>query len=244
MTASVLQSITNEVRFNNGGSWNGTLPQAFASNQTAGSALLMFYTMSDFAGTHFDTAALDTQLNTYIRYAQQNTNPGGGAATLVALVTQGVAAGANSLNGYLTLNGDVEDWQATYQIEIGGVVPSGVVVGSNGSTQNALAPGTGNLSPGSITLSSAQVPALIIAMAFDTSDSGSHPTPTVNTGTLIASCWSASGSNNAVVSYQYVTTPGTYTPLFNQASSATEDVCSIAIAFLETPTGVPIAWVT
>lgn len=242
MTASVLQSITNETRFNNTNSWNGTTAQAFSSNQTAGSSVLVFYTVSDFAGVHHDMSAQDTQTNPYTAYDQQNTNPAGGAASIIALVATGVAAGANSVNGYLTINGDVEDFQATYQLEIGGVVSRGSVVGSNGSTQNALAPGTGNVSPGSITLSAAQVPALIVAIAYNTSGNGSHSTPTFNTGSFLANCWGSTAT--CVISTQRVTAAGTYTPTFNQASSASEDMCSIAVAFLEIPTGVPIAWVT
>lgn len=240
MTASVLQSITNEARFNNTGSWNGTLAVAMPSAVTARSSLISFYTVSDFAGTHTDMTALDTRANSYTGYNQQNTNAAGGAASLIALVATNCAAGTTSITSYLSTIGDVEDYQGAYQIEVGGVASTGTVVGSNGRTQNALAPGTGNLTANSITLTSGQVPALIVAMAFNTSAAGAHPLPTVNTGTLLANCFNA-GGNLATVSYQRVTSAGTYTPTFNQASAATEDCCAVAVALLEAAATVPAA---
>lgn len=130
----------------------------------------------------------------------------------------------------------VEDFMAGYIVEVGNVAVS-PYVGKNGSVQNGLASGTNNCVSGTITVTSGQVPCLMVALCMNTSVGGSHPTPTVGTGmTHVGDCWAFGGTNGACVATQLITTAGNYQAVFNQASSSSEDMATTAMILMAAPT--------
>lgn len=240
MAASIVQSI-------GGDNGNGVQAQSFSKQFTAslcvaGNTLVAFGTMSDFAGVHNDIIFIDSESNTYTLQNQANTNPSGGAGTLVSFTAPNIAGDTSVKNtGTLKFSnvGDIEDFLGLFLIEVSGVATTGTVVGHNGQAQDALAPGSNNVSSGNIVLSSAQVPCIIVAAAMNTSgNSSSGRTPTVGTGfTQINTAWNFTlGLGNlACFAYRRITVAGTYAATFNQPGTTNEDYACVAVALLETP---------
>lgn len=211
----------------------------FASKTTAQNAIIAFRTVSDFAGIHADLTCTDTQNNFYRFIGQGNTNPGGGAQTLAGFYTLNIAGDSSTgetVTSGFTLGNDVEDFQALYILEIGGVSPVSAVVSSI-NVQNALSSGTNNVTSGSMTVTAAMVPCFMVALSMNTSGHGTPVAPTVGTGMVsVANCWGFfTGTNTATVATQAITTPGTYSALFNQGSSAAEDMVTAAIVVSNMP---------
>lgn len=248
--ASEKQFINQESRFNNTGSWNGTVPIAFGSNTGAGNSIAVFYTVSDFAGIHTDMSAQDSDSNAYTNKTQANTSATGGAASLAICVANNIVGDVSTpmtVNGYLTTGGDVEDFQAILAIEVQATTG---FIGANSQAQNALAPGSGNIQSGTVTVAANQLPALLVACAYNTSNNAASASsvgvPTVSGGlTLLTSDWVYASFTTAVFAYQVITAAGTYQAAFNQTSTVNEDIaCAVAIfAGVAAPTSVPIAWI-
>jgi hypothetical protein len=230
---SIVQYKTNEGP--GGASING-ITTAFDSNVSSGSAIIAFYTLSDFAGTHTDLAASDTLSNTFTNYSQQNTSATGGAATVSALVAPGPSStGANTVATLLSSIGDVEDWQAAFIIEVGNTHTSPLVT-TQGNTQNGLGTGTDNIVSGNIVISSGQVPCTIIAISMATNGTS---VPVGGTGmTHLADCWGfGSAPNLGCVAYRNITTAGTYQALFSNTGS-TDDYATVAVVIQTNAAGV------
>lgn len=207
-----------------------TLSTQFNNPTIAARTLGAFCTLSDFAVIHNDVIVTDTQGNSYTKVDQQNTNPSGGAASLISFYTPNIPGDGGGTPATLTqgfsINGDIEDFLANFIFELSSVTAN-PLIGFKGNTQNALAPGTNNVNSGAaVSVLSNQLPAIMVACAFNTSSSGSHPTPTVGTGmNLLTSDWGFGGAALACFAYQLITVAGNYQAVFNQASSATEDMC-------------------
>jgi len=206
---------------------------------TAGSAIVVFNTLSDFAGVHNDLKCTDSQLNTYALLDQRNSNSAGGAATTASWLAVNVAGGANTVTNGFTSGADVEDFQAAYVIEVGGVAAS-PLVGHSGNTQNALANGTNNVLTGTVVVSSGQCPCRMYAIAMNTNGSGNPPT--VGTGmTLIANAWGFGGSPNTVtVAYRDISVAGTYQGIFNQVAGTVDVTSNMVIVTSVGGTLLPI----
>lgn len=227
---SVIQFKTNEGTTPTNTQANSISTQ-FTSHTAAGNAIVAFYTVSDFAGVHTDMSATDTQLNTFTRQAQANSSATGGAASVAVITATGIVGdttAADIVKTALSTSGDVEDFQAAFIVEVGNAAG---VVGQNGNAQNGLAHGTNNVVSGNITLTSAQVPCLMVAIAMNTSgNGGAGSVPTVGTGmTLLSSCWAFGSNNSSCVATQLITVAGTYQAIFNQASSVAEDMATVAV---------------
>lgn len=228
---------------------NGITTQ-FPSKTTAGNAFAVFYSVSDYAGTHMDMSAKDTQLNSFTLQNQANTNPSGGAQSTAALTAYNIAGDpttADTITTYLSTNGDVEDDQTALIIEVTGVALTGANSAQNATVSNALAQGTANLVSGTVNITSAMLPCIAIAIAFNTSATATPYAPTVSGGlTLLRNCWTfGTGYPLATVGYQIITTPGTYQAVFNQVSPAASD-CNVNLVVLpgvSTPPTAAIAWI-
>lgn len=217
---------------------NGITTQ-FNSPTVRGNAIVAFYTVSDFAGVHTDLSATDTQTNAFTLQNQQNSNQAGGSQTVALLTATGIAGdtgAADTVSTFLSINGDVEDFQAAFLVEVGGVGALGVV-GQSGNTQNALANGSNNAVSGNITLTAAQVPALMVAIC---TNSSGGTVPTVGTGmTLLTNCWGFGGASGSTVATRLITTAGTYQAIFNQANGAATDITVNAVVFQGSIPGGP-----
>jgi hypothetical protein len=168
------------------------------------------------------------------------TTGSGWAAT--AVVFNADATAGDVLEYYYNPD-STEDYTSMYAVEVGGV-SSSPLVGHSGSVQNGLAPGTNNILSGLMTVTSAQVPCLLLALTMNGSGNGATPNlPTVGTGmTLLANTWLFGGSNpSAVVAYQLITTAGSYQSVFNQISPASEDINSVAVILQGVGTPMPLA---
>ena len=216
----------------------------YPSNVSSGSARLVFYTVSDFAGIHTDLAASDTQSNNYTLLTQANTIHTGGAQSVAALLAVNAAAGSGpTVTTYLSTSGDSEDYQANIICEISNVATS-PLVGSSSNAQNALAAGTNNITSGNITVSALQVPCLMIAVSMNTSASAANQEPTVGTGmtNVSNSLWGFfTAGITATLATQLITTAGTYAATFN--NQVTGDIATVAVILQGQQAGIPIAWV-
>lgn len=209
----------------------------FDSLTAAHNAIVGFFTQSDFAGTITDSVTTDSQGNSYTLTDQANTSISGGAQSIMAFAAPNIVGDSSTpdtvTNGFVS-GSEVNDWMAAYILEVGNVVAS-PLVGHNGQAQNALAPGTDNAVSGNITLSAAQVPAIIVGLCLNTSLVGAHPAPTPGTNMtgVPGTVWTfGTGGSTGCVAWRVVTSPGTYQALFNQASSANEDMATCAVALL------------
>lgn len=219
-----------------------SLSTQFNSATTAGNALLAFFTLSDYATIHTDIGATDSQSNAFTVQGRADTSTAGGAQSVAAITAVNIAGDsttADTIRTYLTTNGDVEDYQSAFILEIGNVTAA-PIIGSAQNAQNSLASGTNNVVSGTVTVTSAQVPCLLVGIAMNTSGSGgAGSVPTPGTGmTLVSNCWSFGGSvQSAAVATQLITTAGTYQAVFNQASSVTEDTACLAVILQGTVAG-------
>ena len=219
------------------------LTTTFPSAVSTGSARVVFYTVSDFAGIHTDLAASDTQSNGYIRLAQANTIQSGGAQSVAVLLAVNAAAGAApTVKTYLSTNGDTEDYQANVICEVTNVATS-PLVGYNSNAQNALASGTNNITSGTITVSALQVPCLMLAMSMNTSASAGSQTPAVGTGmtNVNNALWGFHTAGiTATLATQLITSAGSYAAIFS--APVTGDYATVAVILQGASLGVPVAW--
>jgi hypothetical protein len=156
------------------------------------------------------------------------TTGSGWAAT--AVIFNADATAGDVLEYYYSPD-STEDYTAMYALEVGGVSAS-PLVGHSGSVQNGLSPGTNNILSGTMTVTSGQVPCLLLAMTLNGSFNGGVPNlPTPGTGmTFLASTWTFGGAIPcAALAYRLITTAGSYQAVFNQVSSASEDINTVAV---------------
>jgi len=217
----------------------------FPSGTLTGNTIVAFVSASDFSGVKDNVIVIDSSNNGYTKFSEQNTSQSGGSQSLWLFASQNVAGNATPANVNFTYGagGGSDNFETAYILDIGNVIANSVIY-AGGNTQNALAPGTNNLNSGpAFNVLANQVPCLMIALAFNTSSSGSNPTPTVGTGmTLLANIWAFSGATNgACIATQTITTPGSYQALFNQASSASEDCSCVALILQGVGGAAPIA---
>jgi hypothetical protein len=212
-------------------------------------ALLGLYTMSDYSLIHTDMGGSDTQGNVFTKQVQANTNQGGGAQSVgivSAVNIPGDATTADILKTAFTNGAHVEDYQANFIIEVGGVTAA-PVIGSNGQAQNALAPGNGVIQSGTIYIAQSQCPAILIGAAMCTSQNGTGtycPSITSTGMTNIGVGWAFGNLNLMRAAYQLITVQGNYQAIFNQVSTAAEDIACVAIALQGSQIfTAPIAWI-
>lgn len=228
MSLGIVQSLTNEGTASPQQQLHGT-SGSFTNPTQAGNAIVALWTVSDYAGIHTGLSASDTQGNAYTQQNQTNTNPTGGAESTALFTASNIPGDVSTPDvvSFFFSPDSVEDYQASFNIEVTGVGPNPVVAQS-GNVQNALAPGTANINSGNIVITAAMLPCILVAMAFNSSDAGSNVyTPTPGAGmTLIQNCWAFNLAYPiACVAYQIISTAGTYgAGLFNQASNAAEDI--------------------
>lgn len=216
-----------------------TIAATFAGKMAAGNGMVVFGTQSNFAGVAPDIELTDSAGNfsSAVSTDEQNSIISGGAATQDMWVKTNVVGDPTTADTFtqgFTGGASVNDYMAVYGVEVGNVV-SGAAIGFKGNTQNALAHGTNNINSGAgIVVGAGQVPALMVALAFNTSEADSTtPTPTPGTGmTLLANTWAFSAAKNlACVATQLITVAGTYQAIFNQASAVAEDITCQAVIF-------------
>lgn len=216
-----------------------TIAAQFASKTVAGNAIVAFGTQSNFAGIAPDIELSDSASNfsNTVALDEQNSNIAGGAATVDMWAAQNIVGDpttADTVTQGFTGGASVNDYMAVYILEIGNVVASSII-GHSGNTQNGLASGTNNVNSGTaITVTSGQLPALMVALCMNTSTSGTAGTPTPGTGMspALANTWAFAGVapyNTACVATQLITSAGSYQAIFNQASSASEDMTCQAV---------------
>lgn len=214
----------------------------FASNTTAAGAIVIFATESAFANAGYIPRFADTETNSYTVLQNLFTNRAGGAAYLQLGVATNIVGGTLDAVKYDNTTGNTDDFAANFVIEIGNLAASSVVIGSACNPQNALAPGSNSCTSGSITVTSGQVPCILIAGCMNTTEAGSHVTPTVGTGmTQIGSSAWTDTQTLFTAAYQIITVAGTYAGIFNQPSTATEDMITAAVILKGTASVLPTA---
>jgi len=234
---TIVQSVSGEGA-NPATTQANSVSATFASKATAKNTIVVFRTCSDFAGVHNDLTASDVEGNQFFFVGQANSSPAGGAQTIGTHFASNIIGDSTTgdvVTGGFSLNGDVEDFQSLYIIEVGNAHPS-PLVGHSENPQNGLAVGTNNVTSGSITVTAAQVPCIMLAASMNSSGNGTVNGPTVGTGmTLLANAWAfQSGTPITTFAYQNITTAGTYAAIFNQSSTAAEDIVTVAIILMGT----------
>lgn len=216
-----------------------TIAAQFPLKTSAGNTIVVWGTQSNFAGVAPDIELTDSAGNfsSTVSLDEQNTSQSGGAATVDMWVAQSIIGDPTTADtvtqGFTGIN-SVNDYMAVYLLEIANVIASSII-GFRGNTQNARPPGSNNVNSGAaITVTSGQLPALMVALCMNTSTLGTHGTPTPGTGmsAALANTWAFAGVapyNTACVATQLITSAGNYQAIFNQASSATEDMTCQAV---------------
>lgn len=198
---------------------NSTLQ--FASPTKAGDLIWVAVTVSDFAGAH-QISISDTQNNVYTLLDQENDGQPG--TQTVAHFYAANIAGDGAAPDTVTVTWTTDDYKGILVAEISGAT-STPLVGHAGNIQDGLAAGTGNVTAGPISVASAQVPALLVALSMNTTGGsgdtgGSGRTgPTAGSGmTQVGMIWNW-GANLATFATEQVTSPESISAAFNSLGS-------------------------
>ena len=206
-----------------------------------GDSVLGFITAANYGGAHSQGTVTDTEGNSYAnKVALIGTPNAQGGSINQTQETDlmwcpsviGDTTTANKWTQSYGSSGD-RDYQESYFLRMQNV---GTLVGATGQKMGdvggttGIAPGTNNVTPGTaITVTQAQCPCYLIAMAFNISELGTNTyTPTVGTnmpGAAVTTnnIWSFGEAHpNVCFVVRQITTAGTYLASFNNASNASE----------------------
>ena len=203
----------------------------FQTPTKTGDAIWVALTVPDFGGIHVITVT-DTQGNTYTLLDQKNDGLPG---------TQSVAhfyarniVGDNGTPDTVTVNWGVDNYKGVLAGEIAGVTGA-PLVGHSANIQDALVGGTDNVTSAPIAVTSAQSPALLVALSMNTSggesDTGGSGFggPASGTGFLPRTMIWKWGTNLATLETSSITAAGDAVPLFN--APHTDSYVTVAAVF-------------
>lgn len=196
-----------------------------------GDAIWVAVTVPDFGGVH-QISVSDTQGNTYTFLDQKNDGKPGTQS--VAHFYAGNIVGDTGTPDTITVHWGVDNYKGVLAGEIAGVTGA-PLVGHSANIQDGLAGGTDNVTSGDIAVSSAQTPALLVALSMNTSggvsDTGGSGFggPAAGTGFLPRTVVWNWGTDLATLETASVTAAGNVAPLFN--SPNTDSYLTVAAVF-------------
>ena len=184
----------------------------------AGDALWVVATVSDYGGIHTVTVT-DTQGNNFVRLEQENDGRPG-AQTVVHFYAANIRGSSSELDT-ITVNWSSDNYKGVLAAEIGGVTSS-PLVGSSGNIQDNLSKGTNNVNSASISVSSSESPALMVALSMSTDGGGSDTGgnncagPTAGSGfTQVEELWNWSTVSIATFETMSIKSAKSQEPLFS-----------------------------
>jgi hypothetical protein len=171
----------------------------FTRATTKGNAIWVVATVSDYANVHAITVT-DSQNNTYHELNQEN-DKAPGSQSVAQFYAANIQGGADTV----TVNWTSDNYKGVLAAEIAGVTAA-PLVGNVAYIQDGKIPfGTENITSNSVSISSANTPALLLALTMDTdggdSDIGGTGFCAVPAGAgfnQIAQLWSWSGGGQPV----------------------------------------------
>jgi hypothetical protein len=161
----LMQFMTQQTTSNN--TENQAVVQ-FSANTTAGNAIWVAVTVSDFDGPHMITVT-DTQGNTFTQLDQEN-DPAPGEQTLAHFYAPHIVGDSNTPDT-ITVSWGNDDYKGVLITEIGGVT-SAPLVGHRGNLQDSL-PAGNDITSGIIAVAAGNTPALLLAVSMNTSGGSS-----------------------------------------------------------------------
>lgn len=208
---------------------NSTLQ--FKSLTAAGHTIWVAVTVPDFGGVH-TISITDTQGNTFTQLDQQDDGAPGSQS--VAQFYAANIVGDTSAADTITVNWGYDNYKGILITEIAGTTTA-PLVGHVSAIQDGLAAGTNNVTAGPVTVTSAQTPALLVAVSANTSggtsDTGGSgfPGPAAGTGmTAVASFWDW-GQNLGTFATASVTSAESASAVFNAPD--TDSFVTVAAVF-------------
>jgi hypothetical protein len=185
----VVQTNTFQTTSNND---SGNSPVQFKTATKAGDTIWVAVTLSDFAGVHTISVS-DTQNNVFTLLDQENDGTPG--TQTVAHFYAANIIGDTTTPDTVTVVWSTENYKGVLIAEISGTTAA-PLVGHAGNIQDGLAAGSNNVLAGPIDVTSAQTPALLVALSMNTtggaSDTGGSGFggPAVGSGmTQVATMW-------------------------------------------------------
>ena len=170
---------------------NSTLQ--FTSKTTAHNAIWVAVTVPFYMGVLHTISVSDSQGNTFTKLDQKD-DPAPGSQSVAHFYAANIV-GDSSTPDTITVNWTYDNYKAILVTEISGVTTA-PMVDHAGNIQDGLSGGTDNITGGSLAVSGAQTPALLIALTMDTnggiSDTGGtgFGAPPAGTGfTQVAQVW-------------------------------------------------------
>jgi hypothetical protein len=189
----------------------------FKSLTKSGDTIWVAATLSDFAGAH-TISVTDTQGNVYTLLDQENDGVPG-TQTLAHFYAANIV-GDTAVPDTVTVVWSNDNYKGILIAEISGTTTA-PLVGHAGKIQDGLSGGTDNVAPGAVNVSSAQTPALLVALSMNTSggasDTGGSGAggPAAGSGmTQVAMLWNW-GTNLATFATSSVTSAESVTSLFS-----------------------------
>ncbi|MGA2191369.1 MAG: hypothetical protein ABSH33_22870 [Steroidobacteraceae bacterium] len=209
----------------------GNSPVQFTAATKAGDTLWVAVTLSDFAGAH-TISVTDTQGNTFTLLEQSNDGAPGSQS--VAHFYAANIAGDATTPDTVTVVWSEENYKGVLIAEISGTTTA-PLVGQANNIQDALGSGSNNVMAGPIDLTSAQTPALLVALSMNTSggssDTGGNGigSPTVGSGmTPVTTMWNW-GANLAT--FETATITGAESASSTFSALGTDSYVTVAAVF-------------
>jgi hypothetical protein len=189
----------------------------FKSLTMAGDTIWVAVTVSDFGGVHA-ISVTDTQGNSYALLDQENDGAPG--TQTVAHFYAANIVGDASTPDIVTVAWDSDNYKGVLITEISGATRASLA-GHRGNIQDALNGGSDNVTSGPIEVTSAQIPALLVALSMntsggssDTGGSGSGGPAAASDLTQVATLWNW-GTNLATFATRSINSSQSVTSLFS-----------------------------
>lgn len=203
----------------------------FQAPTKPGDAIWVAVTVSDFGGVH-GISVSDTQGNAYTLLDQENDGQPG--SQTVAHFYAANIVGDNGTPDTVTVHWSFDNYKGILAGEIAGVTGA-PLVGHSANIQDALNGGTDNVTSGAIPVTSAQTPALLVALSMNTSGGNSDTGgsgfggPAAGAGFLPRTMVWDWGTNLATLETSSIAVAGNAAPLFN--APATDAYLTVAAVF-------------
>ena len=203
----------------------------FPAPTRTGDAIWVAVTVPDFGGVH-GISVSDTQGNAYTLLDQKNDGQPG--TQTVAHFYAANIVGDNGTPDTVTVHWSSDNYKGILAGEIAGVTGA-PLVGHSANIQDGLNAGTNNVTSGAIPVSSAQTPALLVALSMNTtggdSDTGGSGFggPAAGAGFVPRTVLWNWGTNLATLETSSITAAGNAVPLFNAPN--TDSYLTVAAVF-------------
>jgi hypothetical protein len=219
------------------GEWNSVI--RFNSATKAGNTIWVVVTMSDYSISHV-IKVTDSQGNVYTQLNQENDHAPGYQSVAQFYATN--IAGDRTAPDAITISTGWENYRGILIGEIAGTTES-PLIGTAANIQDGLAKGTDNVTSGDLTVPAEHTPALLLAVAMNTSGGSSDlggsgfGGPAPGRGfTPLAQMWDW-GTNLATFESKVVDAAGPIAATFDAPD--TDSYVTIAAAFMPSQAGGP-----